>query len=539
LKENILNTIKQIYPPRLLAMVLYVQLLAVFLNYSIYDSRELLILFCWIPLLTFPYFITGNRILYVMVVLVFFVEGFISLSHFLLIKGPLTASSLFVMVNTNLNEAKEFLELKAGLRLLLLLPYFFLFSLAMRKQITTGKTVKLKWVLAVVLIISLVFLSENLIKGRFVRKAVPQTVEAFISFNEELSSYKKLQKREVEKVDVKTTFNSSEKNVFVLIIGESCNRNHMSLYDYSRKTTPKLDSRNDILVYRNVVSGYSNTLSAVLSMLTESNLENKKSIDKSISLIDVFHSAGFKTYWLSNQSPIGVWDNGVYNLARTSDVSYFINNYGNSSFESTYLQSYDEKLIDPLMRVLKDKQNNKFIVLHLMGSHSTYSKRYPSSFGKFDQSSSDKERIINEYDNSILYNDFVVDSIFSILNSCSKTDPLLNLSCIYLSDHGENVYDENGNVGHDYAGSLPKANVEIPFVVWFSESIKKKDPEKYKTMAGGITLPFVTDDLFHAVADLNRIELKSTEKARSLFHASFNLKRIRILEDNLDYDSKR
>src|SRR5436853_5501709 len=171
----------------------------------------------------------------------------------------------------------------------------------------------------------------------------------------------------------------------------------MSLYNYFKKTDPRLEKRNDIIVYKNVVSAYSNTLNALLSALTESNLENKMSFDKSISLIDVFHSSGFKTIWLSNQSPIGVWDNAIYNLAQTSDISIFVNNNGNTSFESTYLSSYDEQLFGPFYSAIKDTAKDKFIVIHLMGSHSAYSKRYPPEFNKFNNYKTRREKLINEY----------------------------------------------------------------------------------------------------------------------------------------------
>ncbi|HRP58781.1 MAG TPA: sulfatase-like hydrolase/transferase, partial [Vicingus sp.] len=172
----------------------------------------------------------------------------------------------------------------------------------------------------------------------------------------------------------------------------------MSVYGYSKETNPKLKKRSDIIFYDDVVSAYSVTFKSVLSMLTNSNIENNLNIDEAVSLIDVFHSAGFKTYWISNQSPIGVWDNAIYNLAQTSDQVVFVNKFGNSSFESTYLASYDEMIFEPLQTVLQDDEKNRFVVVHLMGSHSSYNKRYPSTFNKFNNHSSDKEQLINEYD---------------------------------------------------------------------------------------------------------------------------------------------
>lgn len=533
-----MKTLKQLYPPFLLIMILYVQVISLLFNYSIYDYRELLILFCWIPLFTLPYFLVKKKIVYKTVVTIFFIGGFINLCHLVVLKGPINASSLFIMLNTNMNEAKEFMELKMNLLMLLIIPYIFLFVVAIRSAKPIVVYPKSQYIVAILLLFSIIFISENIINNRFIRKGVPQTAKALISFNNELKTYKAIKKRNVVNIEARIDSTDSEQRIFVLIIGESCNRNHMSLYNYSKRTTPKLEQRNDIIVYTNVVSAYSNTLGAVLSALSESNLENKMSFDKSISIIDVFHSLKYKTIWLSNQSPIGVWDNAVYNLAQTSDVTNFVNNSGNSSFESTYLSSYDEKLFEPFHSVLNDSSQDKFIVIHLMGSHSAYAKRYPPEFNQFDKHTSKKERRINEYDNSVLYNDFVVDSLLNILKTyCLKQNKAI-CSSIYLSDHAENVYDENDNVGHDYSGSLPKSNVEIPFIVWLSSGYKDFYSHKQQTIISNKDLPFVSDDLFHSIIDLNNIECKEYLKDRSVFNHEFNSNRPRILEDNMNYDLK-
>jgi len=503
-----------------------------------YDSRELVIFLAWIPLFTLPYLLTRSSIVYKTVVTLFFIFGIINLTHLLILKGPVSASSLFILLNTNTSEAWEFIELKSSGLMLLIIPYLFLFVITLRnvKPVKIGS--KSTSIIVIVLLFSSLFLAENLIHGRLVRKAIPQTTKALISFAEEIKTYSALKKRKVIKLEVDFTTKELEQQIFVLILGESSNRNHMSLYDYSKRTTPKLDKRNDIIVFNNVVSPYSNTLGSVLSALTESNLENKMSFDKSISLIDIFHSINFKTFWLSNQSPIGIWDNAAYNLAQTSDVSVFVNNTGNTSFESTYLSSYDERLFQPFYAALNEDSRNKFIVIHLMGSHSAYSKRYPPEYNVFTNGSTNKEQLIDAYDNSVLYTDFIVDSMLTILKSYRSKSRKTISSCIYLSDHGENIYDENDNAGHDYSGSMPKSNVEIPFIVWLSSEYKNKFSEKESTLLANRDLPFVSDDLFHAILDLNGIACEAYSKSRSIFNRDYNSERLRILEDNMDYDLK-
>jgi heptose-I-phosphate ethanolaminephosphotransferase len=516
-------------------MMLAVQLAAACMNFHLYDFRELLIWFCWIPFFTLPYYLTQKKTLYRIIVVLFFVEGLISLAHWILLKGPVTASSIFIFLNTNFSEASEFLSLKCTFRFLWLVPYVFFFVLALLKppQITSIRYDK--YVVGIVFLFAAIFFADNIIHKRFVRKAVPQTERAFISFFEEAKSYKLLKERVIMPVEAILDAPKENKYVFVLIIGESANRNHMSLYGYSRKTTPRLEKRHDIIVYENVVSHYSHTINAVLSMMTESDAENKKHFDESISLNDVFYHAGFKTFWISNQLPVGIWDNAVYNLAQTFQTTFYTNNAANSSFESTYYSPYDEILFQPLSIALNDTAKHKFIVLHLMGSHSSYAKRYPKEYQCFTSAANAKENTINQYDNSVLYNDFVVDSLLSIISIYSKETQDI-VSAIYLSDHGENVYDENNDVGHGYSGIMPKSIVEIPFMVWLSSSYREHFAEKSHTIRQRRLLPFMSDHLFEAIIDLNFVHYPDFLPQKSIFHDTYNSQRKRVLEDNTDYD---
>lgn len=528
-----------IFPPYLLALIFFVQIVLILLNYEVYDSRELLIYFSWIPILQLPFLIFRNNFFYQITIVLFFLEGLLNLIHIAIINGPITASSLFIISNSNFSEASEFIQLKLNPMLFLLIPYIGLFTLAVRNvpQITTLQQ-RSRYLIVVIYLISILFFVENIFNGRFVRKGTPQTVKALISFVDEQKTFNSLKKRTVLKLDARQNPASSQKQIFVLIIGESCNRNHMSAYGYHKITNPLLSKRNDIIIYSNVVSAYSNTLSSVLAMMTESNLENKIKIDEAVSLIDVFHSAGFKTIWISNQSPIGVWDNAVYNLAQTADIKLFVNKKSNSSFESTYIPSFDEDLLQPFQSALNTEKSNLFVVIHLMGSHTNYNKRYPAAFESFNDHSTGQKKIISEYDNSILYNDFIVDSLFSILHYYSIKHENEILSSVYLADHGENVYDESGSAGHSYAGLIPKSNVEIPFIVWTSKRFRDGDENKFSLVAKNKDLPFISDDLFHAIIDLNNIDGSFFSGSKSIFNLQYNAGRKRILEDNADYDLK-
>lgn len=535
--NEIRKLFRELYPLELVFLVLIPVFIGVVIDYDLFDSRYIIINLIWVLIFTISYNISHKKIAYQIGTIVYFLIGFIEITHWVILKGPITITSFMVLANTNYNEAVEFVDLKVTFWMLILIPYTILFIFSFRNPPVLNKSKKKSYLIIFLALASILFISENAINGRLIRKGVPEIVKVTSSFFEKMTLYKEaMQEKSPKKIKVNSN-GTSNQQTFVLIIGESCSRRHMSIYGSKRITNPKLSKRKDIIKYTDVVSPYSTTLNSVLAIMSNADLENRIDFDKSIDLIDVFHSAGFKTYWISNQSPIGIWDNLITVLAKKSDYTKFVNISSNSSFEATQNPSYDSKLFDPFKAALNEKVDKKFIVLHLMGSHSSYSKRYPSEFNIFKGKNS-KEETIAEYDNSMLYNDFIVDSLFNILKSNTTIQNNTISSAIYLSDHGENVYDTNDRVGHDYSKEMPKVNVEIPFLVWLSPSYIFNNATKTETIKTNISKPFVTDDLFHTIMDLNGIQCAYFKKEKSIFNEKFNNSRQRILEDGRDYDAK-
>ena len=509
----------------LLATVLYTPMVAMCLNFEVFVPRIILILLTWTILLLVPYVIFRKKFLYVIAATLLFADGFINLFHWIILKCPLNASSIFVFMNTNFSEASEFMTVKLTPFLLLLIPLILLFIKTLRSIPDFSfktKTEKIIW--SALWIYMVVFFAENIINNRFVRLAVPDVERAFVSFFDESRAFKALKTRELYDLNAEMTTNDS--TLVVMIIGESCNRNHMSVYGYERETTPRLKSRDDIMVFDNVISANSSTLNSVMNFLTERNIENPLPIDSCIHIFDVFHSSPYKSFWISNQSPIGLWDNGVTNLAQNADVVRFVNVMASSSMESTTMKSFDEHLIEPLNIAIDDEAKNKVVFLQLIGSHTSYNKRYPSDYEVFKGASDNKQAVIDAYDNTILYNDFVIDSIFSLLKDYSQQHPDVRVSALYFSDHGENVFDEGEYAGHDYSDKIPHANVEIPFIFWFSQQ-----PDYYPESS----TPYMIDDLFHTIIDLGGINTECFEPRRSFINSNYDASRERLLEDKKLY----
>lgn len=510
----------------LIGMVLFTPMAGAVLNYDVFTWRSVPIVLLWTVTLLAPYVATGWRWLYVTAATLLFADGFVNLFHWIILKCPLSASSIFVFLNTNWGEASEFMTVKMTPLLLLLVPYTALFVMAVRRVPPLGLRERGEVALWCALwLTAAVFFAENLVNGRFVRLAVPDVERALVSFARESREFSNLRTRGLMEVEARMM--TEDSTLVVVIIGESTARGHMSLYGYGRETTPRLSSRDDIVVYDDVVSANSNTLGSVMNFLTENNMEHARPIDSCVHVFDVLHSSPYRTWWLSNQSPVGLWDNGVTSLAQNADVTTYVNLTANSSMESTKMASYDERLMVPLRAALEDSAKYRMVFVHLMGCHTDYAKRYPRGFERYEVSGDKRRRTVNAYDNAVLYNDYVVDSMLRMLEAYGREHEGVRLAALYFSDHGENVYDEGDYAGHDWSGSIPRVNVEIPFILWL--------PQMDGMRRGHAATPYMIDDLYHTLLDLACVATPNFDSTRSVVNPHYDATRERRLEDGRVY----
>lgn len=219
-----------------------------------------------------------------------------------------------------------------------------------------------------------------------------------------LAQYKNFSKERTDRKDNMSKLLLSHKpeaGVYVLVIGESQNRAHMQAYNYHRATTPWLDSmKNDknMLLFTKAYSCHTHTVPTLLYALTAKNQYNNIAVKNAVSVLEVAEAAGFETVWLSNQVKYSAWDTPVTSIASEANQQKWINS---TLGESTNTDYFDGKLIEELEKIkITDKM---LIVMHLMGNHGSYEQRYPKAFEKYDG-----KNTIDKYDNSIIYNDYVM-----------------------------------------------------------------------------------------------------------------------------------
>ena len=256
-------------------------------------------------------------------------------------------------------------------------------------------------------------------------------------------------------------------NLSVIVIGESITRQHMGLYGYSRKTTPRLYKLSpELIIFDKVWTTTSNTIYSVTQALSV-NINGKL-----VPIFSVLKQAGFITEWISNQPRIGIWESRISVFVSGADKKIYLNqNHGGILADD--IPSYDEKVLNEVKKVIEYTNKPKVVFIHLMGAHTDYSKRFPKNYRIFkDIPRKDRNpkhlKIINDYDNAILYNDFVVSSIIDILKNSNVSSTLL-----YFSDHGDDVFESSDSYFGHSPQFLSSPMRQIPFILWSSKGFSK------------------------------------------------------------------
>lgn len=323
--------------------------------------------------------------------------------------------------------------------------------------------------------------------------------------------------------DNRDTILANDSNIpyVIFILGESTDRNKMELYGYHLSTTPNLQQRlqqGNLFVFDDTLAPDTNTTGSMRKIFTFAEKDEEEPWYTKANLFDILHDAGYETFWLSNQSPVNINGNMDRIYSSHMDKADFTAIQGGGS--GTVERHLDEELL-PLLdnELAMDKAKKSFFVLHLYGAHGAYKLRYPESFAKFtaadETGGTEKQRQTKaEYDNAVLYDDWMVNEI---IKRFEDKDAII----FFISDHGEEVYDGRDFAGHSTEAHGNRHMIEIPFLVWTSNSFASKRPEWVARIQQAEHQPYRTDWLIHGILDVIGIKTTSYDPTKSIWNADF------------------
>lgn len=291
--------------------------------------------------------------------------------------------------------------------------------------------------------------------------------------------------------------------IYVLVIGESSRSQNWGLLGYSRNTNPNLSALPNLVGFPQVLSTACVTAHAVPGMLSFQQLDEWKGVLSGKSVISAFRSAGFLTYWLSTQE-MDIWAGGC--------IPVVAEEAGNRRF---FDRNRDGILIEEVRKLSRSTAGRPtLLVLHTKGSHFRFDRRYPREFAIHPTGGvNTRTSLVNAYDNSILYTDWVLANIANVLERSGRPSVMA-----YMSDHGENLYDDsNEHFGH---GIGTRYDLASACFFWCSKSFARAKPAKLGAMISNARKRVSASSLAHTLAGL--ADLKTDGYRESFDVSSFS-----------------
>lgn len=288
---------------------------------------------------------------------------------------------------------------------------------------------------------------------------------------------------------------TESRDVCVLIIGESARRDHFSYYGYAKNTNPYTSS--DSMTALPAVAAATNTITAVRAIMQP---------EPSGKLLEILPNYLYR---------LGVdvsWRTSNWGEPPTHFPNYLKKGELRKRYPDAEQKLYDGILLCGLKEEIGScKKKKQFVVIHTYTNHGpTYSTNYPPRFEVFkpvcktvEMARANRDELLNAYDNSIIYTDYLIHSVISIL----KEMPECRSCVLYMSDHGESLGENNLYMHGVPMFMAPKEQTEIPFLVWSNDTtiaIKRLESvEQYS--------------IYHSVLDFLGIESPVLKPSMSIF----------------------
>ena len=402
----------------------------------------------------------------------------------------ITAAMMGNVFNTRFSEAEGFFSMSAVLYILFLgiPPCIYLYA----KKTSYGTLKKfLKNIGTSLLIIAIVVLA-NMRNTLWIDNNSTELGSLLMPWSYTVNSvryYGKMKQRNRKEIRLPDAHITTDtKDVVVLIIGESARRKNFSLYGYERETNPLLSGDNVKTYMANSAATY--TTAAVKAILDHKETGKLYEI-----LPNYLYRNGADVVWRS------------YNWGQPPlHIKKYITHKGLAKQFPDADARYDGLLLEGLEEEIMACENNKqLIVLHCSTSHGpTYNKKYPAEFEKFtpvcttvEISTADKQELLNAYDNTILYTDYLVHSVIEIL----KQIPDRRCCMMFVSDHGESLGEDNLFMHGMPKSVAPKEQFEIPFIVWHNDSTTRtkelEEVEQYYVFHSVMNWLGMTSDIYN------------------------------------------
>ena len=478
---------------------------------------------------------------------------------------------IMLFVETNARESKEFLESMLDKPQLWQVPLcvagMIVLNIIVEKnrlrvnQWCKGpKTTKVLRGIAIILLVGGVIFSYNYVKlflcdemnevdewRSHMRNPDDLVTKVVVSFYD-MSIAEKEMSRVItlaEQVEALPQSASNDSLNVIVVIGESYIREHAALYGYPLQTTPFLSHEQKegrLFVFTDMVSPYNQTTRVIRNLLSCNSLGHHEDWSSAPPFTAIYKKNGYHVTMYDNQKNFDMGFVFAYSLNTYLYHPQIMKACYHETNDSTF--EFDGQMVDDYQK-RQTPSAKRLVLFHLLGQHVGFEYRYPKNFAYFNEDSlsfrkepwltKDMREDIVHYDNATRYNDHVLQQIISLYDQ-------QNTIVVYLSDHGEEVYDYRENSGRDDwgMGSDPRQVLRwqymVPFVVWCSDKYAATHPDIIKQLQNATSRPAMLDNVCQLLFHLSDLKTPYYNKTRDVLSSDYVCPK-RILNESIDCDS--
>lgn len=476
-----------------------------------------------------------------------------------------------LFVETNARESKEFLESMLDKPQLWQVPLcvagMIVLNIIVEKnrlrvnQWCKGpKTTKVLRGIAIILLVGGVIFSYNYVKlflcdemnevdewRSHMRNPDDLVTKVVVSFYD-MSIAEKEMSRVItlaEQVEALPKSASNDSLNVIVVIGESYIREHAALYGYPLQTTPFLSHEQKegrLFVFTDMVSPYNQTTRVIRNLLSCNSLGHHEDWSSAPPFTAIYKKNGYHVTMYDNQKNFDMGFVFAYSLNTYLYHPQIMKACYHETNDSTF--EFDGQMVDDYQK-RQTPCAKRLVLFHLLGQHVGFEYRYPKNFAYFNEDSlsfrkepwltKDMREDIVHYDNATRYNDHVLQQIIGLYDQ-------QNTIVVYLSDHGEEVYDYRENSGRDDwgMGSDPRQVLRwqymVPFVVWCSDKYAATHPDIIKQLQNATSRPAMLDNVCQLLFHLSDLKTPYYNKTRDVLSSDYVCPK-RILNESIDCDS--
>ncbi len=326
--------------------------------------------------------------------------------------------------------------------------------------------------------------------------------------------------------DARSERDPQQREVYVMVIGETARAINFGLYGYERNTTPGLQRTPNLAYFTDALSQANATHKSVPILMSAAAAENYECMYRQKSIITAFKEAGFRTAFFSNQLPNHSF---IDYFAAEADVHTFLKEDPEEA-----LNPYDTEMVKMVGKFMEAYPDDKiFIVLHCYGSHFNYYERYPEAEAFFTPDRIDKvdrkhrDVLVNAYDNSIRATDQVLTSLIARLSEQKGVAALL-----YTSDHGEDMLDDRRNRFLHSSPVPTYYQLHVPYLLWTSDAYNRAYPDILPAAQANSNRPVMSNTFFHTMLGVGGVETDYRNDTLSVVSPQFRVTPRNYLDDH-------